>query len=157
ERLSTPRRRRHLHHPPRRPEQLEEARSRNQRHIGEGVSDGCSGVGHDAHVRTPRGIQPARWIHPKHAMRAPPPNADPARMPANKGATGGSGRRCYEIRVRGPIGPTIMQAFPTLTATRSGHDTLLTGSLADQSALYGVINQLETLGLQLLEIRHPKP
>jgi predicted AlkP superfamily pyrophosphatase or phosphodiesterase len=48
-----------------------------------------------------------------------------------------------------------MQAFPTLTATPSGHDTLLTGSLPDQSALYGVINQLEALGLQLLEIRRP--
>jgi hypothetical protein len=77
-------------------------------------------------------------------------------MPANQSATGVSGRRCYEIRVRGPIGPTIMQAFPALTATRSGHDTLLTGSLPDQSALYGVINQLETLGLELLEIRRPK-
>ena len=77
-------------------------------------------------------------------------------MPANQNADGGRGRRCYEIRVRGPIGPTIMQAFPTLTATRSGHDTLLTGSLPDQSALYGVINQLEALGLQLLEIRRPK-
>jgi hypothetical protein len=75
---------------------------------------------------------------------------------ANKRLTGGSERRCYEIRVRGPIGPTIMQAFPALTATRSGHDTLLTGSLPDQSALYGVINQLEALGLQLLEIRCPK-
>jgi hypothetical protein len=29
----------------------------------------------------------------------------------------------------------------------------LTGSLPDQSALYGVIHQLEALGLQLLEIR----
>ena len=74
-------------------------------------------------------------------------------MPANKGATGGSGRRCYEIRVRGPIGPTIMQAFPTLTASRSGRDTLLTGSLPDQSALYGVLHELEALGLQLVEIR----
>jgi hypothetical protein len=61
--------------------------------------------------------------------------------------------RCYEIRVRGPIGPTMMQAFPTLAATRSGQDTLLIGSLPDQSALYGVIGQLEALGLQLLEIR----
>jgi len=46
-----------------------------------------------------------------------------------------------------------MQAFPTLTATRSGVDTLLTGSLPDQSALYGVISQLEALGVQLLEIK----
>ena len=76
-------------------------------------------------------------------------------MSAGERVTGGNERRCYEIRVRGPIGPTIMQAFPALTATRSGHDTLLTGSLPDQSALYGVINQLEALGLQLLEIRRP--
>jgi hypothetical protein len=89
-------------------------------------------------------------------MRAHPPNADAARVPADQSATGGSARRCYEIRVRGPIGPTIMQAFPALTATRSGHDTLLTGSLPDQSALYGVIYQLEALGLQLLEIRRPQ-
>ena len=30
------------------------------------------------------------------------------------------------------------------------------GSLPDRSALYGVITQLEALGLQLLEIRRPK-
>jgi hypothetical protein len=77
-------------------------------------------------------------------------------MSANNRATGGTERRCCEIRVRGPIGPMMMQAFPALIATRSGHDTVLTGSLADQSALYGVINQLEALGLELLEIRRPK-
>jgi hypothetical protein len=76
-------------------------------------------------------------------------------MAANKSATGCELRR-YEIRVRGPIGPTIIQAFPTLTASRSGHDSLLTGSIPDQSALYGVIHQLEALGLPLLEIRPPK-
>jgi HAD superfamily hydrolase (TIGR01509 family) len=46
-----------------------------------------------------------------------------------------------------------VQAFPTLAASRNRHDTLLTGSLPDQSALYGVIHQLEALGLELLEIR----
>ena len=74
-------------------------------------------------------------------------------MPAKKTATGGREPRCYELRVRGPLGPTIMQAFPTLAASRNGQDTLLTGPLPDQSALYGVIHQLEALGLQLLEIR----
>jgi hypothetical protein len=74
-------------------------------------------------------------------------------MPAKDRATGGRERRRYELRVRGSVGPTIMQAFPTLTASRSGQDTLLTGSLPDQSALYGVVHQLETLGVELLEIR----
>jgi hypothetical protein len=78
-------------------------------------------------------------------------------MSAKKRDSGGSGSRDYEIRVRGPIGPTMMQAFPTLAASRSGHDTLLTGSLPDQSALYGVIHALEALGLQLLEITQPPP
>ena len=74
-------------------------------------------------------------------------------MPANKRATGGRESRRYEIRVRGPIGPTTMQAFPTLALSRSSRDTLLTGSLPDQCALYGVIHQLEALGLELLGIR----
>jgi hypothetical protein len=84
------------------------------------------------------------------------PTATLDRMAANKSAAGGCGPPRYEIRVRGPIGPTIMQAFPTLTATPSGQDTLLAGSLPDQSALYGVIHQLEALGQQLLEIRCPR-
>jgi hypothetical protein len=74
-------------------------------------------------------------------------------MTANERATARRKPPRYEIRVHGPVGPTVMQAFPCLTATRSDHDTLLTGSLPDQSALYGVIHQLEALGLRLLEIR----
>jgi hypothetical protein len=70
----------------------------------------------------------------------------------NRAARGGEPRH-YEIRVRGAIGPTMMQAFPTLALSQSGQDTLLTGSLPDQSALYGVIHQLEALGLELLAIR----
>ena len=77
-------------------------------------------------------------------------------MAATERTTGGSEPRRYEIRVRGPVGPTTMQAFPTLAASRSGQDTLFTGSIPDQSALYGVIHQLEALGLQLLEIRCPR-
>ena len=86
-------------------------------------------------------------------MRAHRSDAEPNRMPAKKRATGGRERRRYEIRVSGPIGPTMMQAFPTLAAASRGQDTLLTGSLPDQCALYGVIHQLEALGLELLEIR----
>jgi hypothetical protein len=79
-------------------------------------------------------------------------------MPARKSATERNEPRRYEIRVRGPLGPTIMQAFPTLSASRRAEDTLLIGCLPDQSALYGVIQQLEALGLDLLEIRRvPEP
>ncbi len=86
-------------------------------------------------------------------MHAHPTDAEPNRMPAKKRATSGREPRRYEIRVRGPIGPTMIQAFPTLAAATRGQDTLLRGSLPDQSALYGVTHQLEALGLELLEIR----
>jgi hypothetical protein len=92
-------------------------------------------------------------IHPNHAMRTHPSDADPDRMPAKKRATGGAGAMRYEIRVRGPLGPIMLQAFPMLAVSRSAEDTLLIGCLPDQSALYGVIQQLEALGLELLEIR----
>jgi hypothetical protein len=104
----------------------------------------------------PGHAQPDRRNRPNDAMRAHPPHADPDRMAAKERTTGGSEPRRYEIRVRGPVGPTTMQAFPTLAARRRGQDTLFTGLIPDQSALYGVIHQLEALGLQLLEIRCPR-
>jgi len=60
------------------------------------------------------------------------------------------------IRVRGHLGPTLLEAFPALTADREGEDTLLSGPLPDQAALYGVLYQIEALGLQLLEVRCPR-
>jgi hypothetical protein len=59
----------------------------------------------------------------------------------------------YQIRVRGRLGPTVRAAFPALRARAHGQDTLLTGPLADQAALYGVLAQAEALGLELLEVR----
>jgi monoterpene epsilon-lactone hydrolase len=58
----------------------------------------------------------------------------------------------WQIRVRGPVGPTILEAFPTLTAQREERDTLLSGPLADQSALWGVLHLLEALGLELVGV-----
>jgi len=59
----------------------------------------------------------------------------------------------YEIRIRGHLGAKMLRAFPTLAARTQGKDTLLTGCLSDQAALYGVIARLEALGLELLELR----
>jgi hypothetical protein len=59
----------------------------------------------------------------------------------------------YEIRVRGHLGTKMRRAFPALKARPHGEDTLLTGRLPDQAAVYGVIARLEALGLDLLELR----
>jgi hypothetical protein len=63
----------------------------------------------------------------------------------------------YRIRVRGRLGETMRSAFPALQATASGDDTVLTGPLADRAALYGVLAQIEALGLELLEVRRLPP
>jgi hypothetical protein len=64
----------------------------------------------------------------------------------------------YEIRVRGHLGARMLRAFPALDARPQGADTLLTGRLPDQAAVYGVIARLEALGLELLEFRRlPSP
>jgi hypothetical protein len=59
----------------------------------------------------------------------------------------------YEIRIRGHLGATMRRAFPGLRADIQGRDTLLRGAVADQAALHGVLAQIETLGLELLEVR----
>ena len=60
---------------------------------------------------------------------------------------------CYEIRVRGLLGETLLGAFPGLRARAHGTQTLLTGTLPDQAALFGVLSHIEALGLELLEVR----
>jgi hypothetical protein len=60
---------------------------------------------------------------------------------------------CYEIRVQGRLGETLLGAFPTLHARAEGAETVLAGELPDQSALHGVLAQIEALGLELLELR----
>ena len=58
-----------------------------------------------------------------------------------------------QIRVRGRLGRTMRAAFPGLRAQVQGGDTLLTGGLPDQAALYGVLARIEALGLELIEVR----
>ena len=60
------------------------------------------------------------------------------------------------IRIDGHLGATMMSAFPALASQHHGPHTLLTG-LLDQSALYGVLAEIEALGLDLLELRKLTP
>lgn len=63
----------------------------------------------------------------------------------------------YTIRVRGRLGETALSAFPAMTPETRGSDTVLTGVLVDQSAVFGVIAQIEALGLDLLELHEGLP
>jgi len=59
----------------------------------------------------------------------------------------------YTIRINGRLGPTARSAFPSMVSEHKGSETVLTGVLEDQSALFAVVAQIEALGLELLELR----
>lgn len=58
----------------------------------------------------------------------------------------------YQIRVRGELSHTLLVAFPELRAQPLRSETLLAGQLPDQAALFGVLDRIEALGLELLEV-----
>ena len=62
----------------------------------------------------------------------------------------------YIIRINGHLGATVLSAFPAMAAQQHGAHTVLTG-LLDRSALYGVLAEVEALGLDLLEVRQLSP
>jgi hypothetical protein len=59
----------------------------------------------------------------------------------------------YRIRIKGRLGATALSAFPSMVPELKGSETVLTGFLEDRSALFGVLAQIEALGLELLELR----
>ena len=63
----------------------------------------------------------------------------------------------YTIRIRGRLGVTALSAFPSMASELRGGETVLTGVVQDRSALFGVLAQIEALGLELLELRQRSP
>lgn len=62
----------------------------------------------------------------------------------------------YAIRIHGHLGAAVLSAFPALVPQHLGADTVLTG-LLDRSALFGVLAEVDALGLELVEISQLTP
>src|SRR5260370_42663963 len=60
----------------------------------------------------------------------------------------------YRIRVKGRLGATVLSSFPSMACELMPSETVLTGWLADQAALVGLLAQIDGLRLELLELRH---
>lgn len=59
----------------------------------------------------------------------------------------------YEIRVAGSLTPQWMDWFDSLVINTENGETLLSGPLADQAALYGLLKKIRDLGLPLVSVR----
>ncbi len=64
----------------------------------------------------------------------------------------------YQIRLRGHLGSEWAKWFEGLTITREDNgETLLTGPVADQAALYGLLKKVRNLGMPLLSVNCVDP
>jgi hypothetical protein len=60
----------------------------------------------------------------------------------------------YEIRIKGRLSDALLAAFEGLTTTVQPVATVLHGPVQDQAALYGLLDQIQSLlGLELVGIR----
>jgi len=59
----------------------------------------------------------------------------------------------YEITFKGEAGARLRAAFEGLDISPQHGVTVLKGEIPDQAALHGIINRLDSLGLELVDVR----
>lgn len=59
----------------------------------------------------------------------------------------------YEIRVKGRLTDTVTNAFEDFTASVKPAETTLRGEIRDQAELHGLLEQIQSLGLELIEVK----
>jgi hypothetical protein len=64
----------------------------------------------------------------------------------------------YQIRIKGHLGPQWTDWFEGLTITLEDNgETLLTGTVVDQSALHGLLRKVRDLGMPLFSVKRIEP
>jgi hypothetical protein len=59
----------------------------------------------------------------------------------------------YEIRVRGAVSDAVLQRFEGFESEVEPVETVLRGPIRDQSELQGLLARIESLGLELVEVK----
>lgn len=58
----------------------------------------------------------------------------------------------YEFRLRGELSEVTLIAFANFRATIRDGETILSGEVPDQAALFGVLDRIEALGIPLIAV-----
>lgn len=61
--------------------------------------------------------------------------------------------KAFEVHVRGELSPDELEGIEYLTATVVPTETVLSGVVPDQAALLGLLARLQSLGLEVVEVR----
>ena len=60
--------------------------------------------------------------------------------------------RTYRLEVAGELGDQLGSAFEGMRLTHAHGNTILTGLVSDQTALYGVLQRIADFGLTLISV-----
>ena len=63
----------------------------------------------------------------------------------------------YQIRITGQLDARWADWFEGLTITLDGGDTLISGPIADQAALHGLLKRVRDLGMALVSVGPVEP
>jgi hypothetical protein len=63
----------------------------------------------------------------------------------------------YEIRIKGRLSDSVSGAFQDFTTAVKPAETVMRGEVRDQSELHGVLDRIQSLGLELIEVRRLEP
>lgn len=59
---------------------------------------------------------------------------------------------CYQIRLQGRLDPCWSEWLHGMAIAGSDAETVISGAVPDQPALYGLLNQIRDLGLVLISV-----
>jgi hypothetical protein len=59
----------------------------------------------------------------------------------------------YEFRIRGRVSEPVLTSFEGLESEVEPVETILHGPIRDQAELHGILERLQSLGLELVEVR----
>jgi len=63
----------------------------------------------------------------------------------------------YEIRVRGRVSDATLAGLEGMEADVAPTETVLQGPVVDQAGLHGLLDRIQSLGLELVEVRRLPP
>ena len=62
-----------------------------------------------------------------------------------------------EVTLRGEAGPAVRAALAPFRVDVGDGQTIVHGDVADQAALFGLLDRLRDLGIEIAEVRFPDP
>jgi hypothetical protein len=59
----------------------------------------------------------------------------------------------YQFRIRGRLSEPLLERFDMLESENERVETVLYGPVRDQAELHGILERVQSLGLELIEVR----